>query len=36
MNKQQLITALKELIKEQDNVFGDYDSLYFGVKELIE
>tara|TARA_R110001599_G_scaffold56110_2_gene155315 strand:- start:792 stop:902 length:111 start_codon:yes stop_codon:yes gene_type:complete len=36
MNKKELIVALKELIEKQRNVGGDYDSLYFGVKELIE
>jgi len=36
MNKNKLIIALKKLIKEQDKVGGDYDSLYFGVKDLIE
>ena len=36
MNKKQIITALKKLISHEDEVGGDYDSLYFGVKGLIE
>ena len=36
MNKKELIAALKILIDKQDSVGGDYDSLYFGVKELIQ
>ena len=36
MNKKEIITALKKLISHEDEVGGDYDSLYFGVKGLIE
>ncbi len=35
MNKQQLLRQLKILINEQDYVGGDYDSLYHGLKDLI-
>jgi len=27
---------LKSLIKDQDLCFGDYDSLYFGVKAILD
>ena len=36
MTKKQLIEALKLLVESQQACGGDYDSLYFGVKELIE
>tara|TARA_R100000322_G_scaffold151971_1_gene109783 strand:+ start:344 stop:460 length:117 start_codon:yes stop_codon:yes gene_type:complete len=36
MNRRELIKALKELIEYQKEVGGDYDTLYFGIKELIE
>jgi hypothetical protein len=36
MNKKELIIALKELIEEQEDEGGDYDSLYFGVLDLLE
>jgi hypothetical protein len=36
MTKKELIERLKQLIEEQRACRGDYDSLYFGVKELIE
>jgi hypothetical protein len=36
MTKKELIEALKELIEHERLTGGDYDHLYFGVRELIE
>lgn len=35
-DREKMLKALKKLISDQDKVGGDYDSLYFGLKELIE
>jgi hypothetical protein len=36
MKAESILYNLKRLIREQDGVFGDYDDLYFGVKDLIK
>tara|TARA_Y100001938_G_C8019864_1_gene394725 strand:+ start:426 stop:569 length:144 start_codon:yes stop_codon:yes gene_type:complete len=36
MNTHFILYHLKRLIREQNAVNGDYDDLYFGVKDLIK
>ena len=36
MKKTSIIRELNKLIKNQDARLGDYDDLYFGVKEILD
>ena len=36
MKAESILYNLKRLIREQNEVNGDYDDLYFGVKDLIK
>ena len=35
MKAESILYNLQRLIREQDTVSGDYEALYFGVKDLI-
>jgi len=36
MKAESILYNLKRLIREQNAVNGDYDDLYFGIKDLIQ
>ena len=36
MKAESILYNLQRLIREQDATLGDYDDLYFGVKDLIQ